>query len=82
VKTKPAGTKGTWTWGDEFESGQSIGDKLGTDVVFDSAFSGAPRISLTPHGSAAVWITAVSATGFSWDTDKDDTTVDWIAHLD
>lgn len=82
MKTKPAGTKDNWNWGDEFESGQSTGNKSGTDVTFASVFSSAPRLSLTPHSSASVWLTAVSATGFSWGTDKDNTTVDWIAHLD
>ena len=80
MKKKPAGTPDSWVWGDETETGQSTGGTGGTAVVFDNEFSSNPRISITPWKDCNTWITAVSTIGFSWESEEDDTTIDWIAH--
>lgn len=78
-RTKITGTATNWAWGDEVDKGQSTGGKTGTDVVFDAEFKVAPVVILTPMISATVWITAQSTTGFSWSTNKDNVTVNWVA---
>ena len=82
MKTKPMGTPGNWCWCEGVECGQSTGDKTGTDVVFNDSFKTTSRVQLTPWDAAHVWLTATSTTGFSWDTNKDNTTIDWVATSD
>lgn len=51
----------------------------GVDVVFTEEFVSIPSVSITPRQKDAVWLTAVATTGFSWEGDDDNATIDWIA---
>ncbi len=68
--------------GGEMQSGQSTGAKATiVQVDFPLAFSGVPRISLTPHSAHLIWLTEVTTTYFKWNNDSKnvDVTIDWIA---
>lgn len=82
MRKKPAGAPGNWCWCEGVECGQSTGGTAGTDVVFSSAFAATPRVQLTPWQKTCVWLTASSPTGFSWEADDDNTTIDWVATSD
>ena len=68
--------------GGEMQSGQSTGAKATiVQVNFSPAFSGIPRVSLTPHSNHSVWITEVTVNYFKWNNNSKnvDVTMDWIA---
>jgi len=63
------------------EAGQSSSEtaKSGVDVVFEEECPDTPKIFITPHRESRVWTTAVSTTGFTWQSDEDSSTIDWVA---
>ena len=66
----------------EIQTGQSIAPKdTVVQVDFSPAFSGVPRISISPWSEHFVLITEVTTTYFKWNNNSKnvDVTVDWIA---
>ena len=66
----------------EVQTGQSTAPKATiVQVDFSPAFSGIPRVNMSPHSEHLVWVTEVTTTYFKWDNDSKnvDVTIDWIA---
>jgi len=66
----------------EIKIGQSVGAKGATvQVDFAQAFTGVPKVSLTPWSAHIASLVEVTVSYFKWtnDSKSGDVTVDWLA---
>ena len=66
------------------QTGQSASETAtsGVDVVFDKVCAEVPRVVIGLWQKDVAWLTQVTTTGFSWEGDSNDSTIDWIAIVD